>query len=830
MKATHLTGVAMIALLAGGQGQARAQSASSQTQAGNTTSMPAGAAGQTSEAGAGQGGNAAPGQVEGSPPAQGASGLADIVVTAQRVSENSQRAAVAIDVVGGADLLKAGASSVDRLTSLVPALTVPSAGSYNYYFIRGVGNFASTSYSDPAVAFNYDGVYVGRPTSAAGVFYDLDRIEVLKGPQGTLYGRNATGGAINVLPTQPKLGEFSGFGSVSYGDYNALNFQGAVNVPMGDKGALRISTNIVDRGAYLSDGESNEKVQAGRFQLKSELTPQLTVRVSGDYAHVGGAGNGYGVVDSYKYDPTLSSLPLGQRFDVTPSGIDPSQGVFSPASQAYLQAQRAGPSGRNLNALPAFPYQANNFYGANAQIDYQTGLGTLTVVPAYRYSKLNDLGGTLASVLDKETAEQTSVEVRLGKTGVGIFDYNVGIYYFDESIKDHLAVNQEALAVQQNYTTGTESYAGFGRLTVHIGQRLRLVGGARYTHDDKRFNGQSNRVTIVCTAGNCPTAPLFPFFNTFADIPFALPAFGVASGVGPVAGTRITRGDVVVNASQSIGKGTYRGAVEFDLAPRSLLYASVETGYRSGGFSLASGYETYQPEYITAYTAGSKNRFFDNRLQLNFEGFYWKYRNQQISHVGIDNTGQQGNFTQNIGTSSIKGGEAEVRLLVTPTTELSADLQYLSTKYDSFTYLAPVGTAPPYTTCAVSPTTGGVFYNVDCSGKPAYNSPKWTLNLAAQKTVPIGDYKVVFGADTQLRSSQYIGFEYRPAQLAPYNSRTNATISFGDARDRWTISGFVRNIEGDRTPTFASNVSIGSLDAVITSPPRTYGVRLGAKF
>ena len=377
----------------------------------------------------------------------------------------------------------------------------------------------------------------------------------------------------------------------------------------------------------------------------------------------------------------------------------------------------------------------------------------------------------------------------------------------------------------------TESYAAFGRLTAHLGDRFRLVGGVRYTHDDKHFNGQSNRVTIVCTLANCPTAPLFPAFYSFADIPFALPGFGVAAATGPVAGTRITRGDVVVNANQKIGKATYRAAAEFDLAPRSLLYASIETGYRSGGFSLASGYETYQPEYITAYTLGSKNRFFDNRLQLNLEAFYWKYRNQQISHVGIDNTGQQGNFTQNIGTSSIKGGEAEVRLLVTPTTELSADVQYLDTRYDTFTYLAPVGTAPPYTTCAVSPTTGGVFYSVDCSGRPAYNSPKWTVNLAAQKTVELGGYKLVFGADTQLRSSQYIGFEYRPAQLAPANSRApNATISFGDAADGWTVSAFVRNIEGDRTPTFASNVSIGSLDAVITSPPRTYGVRVAGKF
>lgn len=757
-------------------------------------------------------------------------GLQDIVVTAQRVSENSQKAAIAIDVVGGAELVAAGASSVDKLTSLVPALTVPSSGSYNYYFIRGVGNFASTSYSDPAVAFNYDGVYVGRPTSAAGVFYDLERVEVLKGPQGTLYGRNATGGAINVLPAQPKLGQFSGFGSVSYGNYDALNVQGAINVPMGEHGALRIAGNVVDRGAYLDDGQSNEKVQAVRVQMKGELTPALTVRVSGDYAHVGGTGTGFSYVDSFRYDPTLTSLPLGERFAVTPSGIPLSQGIFSPASQTLIQSRRAGPAGRNLNALSAFPFQNNDFYGANAEISYDTGIGTLTVIPAWRYSKLDNRGGFLAQVLNAEKDEQYSVEARLGKTGVGIFDYNVGLYYFNETIDGRIALNQQALAVQQSYTTGTESYAAFGRLTAHLGDRIRAVGGVRYTHDDKDFNGQSNRVTVVCLAANCPTLPLFPNFRTFADIPFALPPFGAPAGPGPVPGSIVSRGDVVVNANQKIGKATYRGALEFDVGPRSLLYASVETGYRSGGFSLASGYETYQPEYITAYTIGSKNRFLDNRIQLNVEAFYWKYRDQQVSHVGIDRAGQQGNFTENVGKSTLKGFEVEGRVLATKTTLLSADVQYLDSNYKTFTYQAPLGTAPPYTTCGVSLAANPAFYDVNCSGKPAFNSPKWTVNLAATQTIELGDYKIVIGADTQYRTRSAIGFEYRPSQIAPANWRTNAVVSFAQIDDRWEVSGFVRNIEGHRTATFASNVAIGGVDISIPSAPRTYGVRLAGKF
>lgn len=772
-------------------------------------------------------------------PAQGteatteqAAGLGEIMVTAQRVRENSQRAAVPIAVISGDTLLKAGLTSADQLGAQTPALSAPAQGSYNYFFVRGVGNFASTSFSDPSVAFNVDGVYLGRPTSTSGIFYDLERIEVLKGPQGTLYGRNATGGAINVLPKRPELGKFSGFASASYGNYDAVNIQAAINVPLGENGGFRIAGTIVDRDGFLEDGQSDEEVQAFRVQLASELTPELTIRVSGDFAHVGGAGTGYSYVNTYRFDPTLTSLPLGLRFALRPGGTDLSDGAFSPASQAFRQSVTVQPTNRRLTPLTRFPFQNNNYYGFNAEISYDTGIGTFTLIPAYRYSDLDNFGGTLASVLNQEKAEQTSLELRLGKTGVGIFDYNVGAYYFDEDIESHLAVSRSAFGSQLDYRTGTESYAAFGRLTAHLNDTLRAVGGIRYTRDKKRFNGASTTIVLICVVPTgCPTTPLIPDFDQLSDIPFALPRLGVATGPGPSPGTVISRTDSAVVANQETGKFTYRGAIEFDAGPRSLLYVSVETGFRSGGFNLAAGYETFDPETITAFTIGSKNRFFDNRLQLNLEGFYWKYRDQQLSHVGIDRAGASANFTENIGRASIKGAEVETRFLLTPSTLLSADVQYLDTSYKNFTYQVPVGRGtPPFTTCDVTRATGSAFFDVDCSGFPAYNSPKWTLNLGGQQTLELGGYEVVFGADAQYRTKRYIGFDYRPSQLVGPDWRTNAQISIGDADDRWDVAAFVRNIEGNRTPTFASDISFGAFNAVIPSAPRTYGVRATTRF
>lgn len=209
--------------------------------------QPAGTQGQrlppTQSGGPSENGGAQAAPVSGSTPetpAPVAGQLGDIIVTAQRREESSQRAAVAIDVVSGADLVSSGTTNAALLTRIAPSLVVEQTSNGNVIFLRGVGNFSVVPTSDPAVAFNIDNVYIGRPTSTTGSFYDLARIEVLKGPQGTLYGRNATGGAVNIIPEHPHPGENSGYATASYGNYNAFTGEGAINLALGENGAARL--------------------------------------------------------------------------------------------------------------------------------------------------------------------------------------------------------------------------------------------------------------------------------------------------------------------------------------------------------------------------------------------------------------------------------------------------------------------------------------------------------------------------------------------------------------------------------------------------------------
>jgi iron complex outermembrane recepter protein len=757
-------------------------------------------------------------------------GIQDIVVTAQRKSESTQRAAIAIDAASGDSLAQTGMTSATQLQQVSPSLAVSNTGGANSaFFVRGVGNFSTNAYTDPATAFNFDGVYIGRPASTAGLFYDLERIEVLKGPQGTLYGRNATAGAINVLPTKPKVGELSGNFTGSYGNYSAVNLQGAVNAPMGENGAIRIAGALSDRDGYLSDGTNDEKVAAVRVQMLANLTPDLSVRVAGDYAHVGGKGGG-----SYYAARSTGLNTTTQRYDFVSTGFNAGTGILDPLSQAYRTTLFSGQVKRNFVPLPSDQYLHDNFYGVSADIEYKTPIGTLTIIPAYRNADLNDQHSSPGfTPSTKEKFEQTSLEARFGGRS-GPVDYILGAYYYNETVRGNYTFAQQVLSSYQDFTTRTKSYAAFGRLTFHVNDQFRVTGGIRYTHDTKNMDGAADTILQVCVAASCPTAPFIPVTDRPDQLPFAVPARGspplpvLVNGVPT--GAITIRPSAVVLAETTVGKATYRGAVEYDIAPQSMLYASVETGFHSGGFSLATGRESFQPEYITAFTIGSKNRFFDNKLQLNIEGFYWKYKNQQVAHFGIDGGGGQAFFTENVGRSTIKGFEVDVEARPFSGTSLGASVQYLDAKFDSFKYNLPASGGVPNVGCpsAVNPTNAALR-TVDCSGNPAYNSPKWTLTFGAEQTIPLGGFDLVLSADTQYRSERYIAFEYVAPQLAPAVWRSNASISLKKG-DAWSISAFVRNIENNRTPNSGTLYGAANVVTLRTDAPRTYGVRVSTKF
>lgn len=194
--------------------------------------------------------------------------IEEIVVTAQRREESAQDAAMALTALSGETLHDAGVTRPQELTHFDPSIQIAATTApYTVFYLRGVGNFNGTSLADAAVAFNFSDVYIGRPSGTAAFFYDLDRVEILKGPQGTLYGRNATGGAINVVPRRPVLNEAGGELFVDYGNYDSVRVDGAVNIPLGDQTALRIAGIRVRHDAYMNDSTDDQDDTGGRVSF-----------------------------------------------------------------------------------------------------------------------------------------------------------------------------------------------------------------------------------------------------------------------------------------------------------------------------------------------------------------------------------------------------------------------------------------------------------------------------------------------------------------------------------------------------------------------------------
>lgn len=799
------------------------------------------------------------------PEEQDRGGIAEIIVTAQRREESLQDAAIAINAVDGEELARSGVSDVTQLNKVAPALYVPESGGANVgYFVRGVGNFANNGYTNPAVAFNLDGVYIGRPSSTVASFLDVNRVEVLKGPQGTLYGRNATGGAVNVIPNAPRLGVTEGRVSAQYGNYDALEFTGVVNVPVGDSVAARVAGAWTDRDGYYSDGTGGAENLALRGQVFFEISPDIDLRLSADYSTQKGTGPGLDVDGVYTFAPfTPDATVPNWQFIAAPANVsDPFTGLFAPEALAFIQ--------NNATAAPlyspvtgyAFPFRDDKYWGANAEFNADLGFADLVVIPAYRRSELDNLfnGAPFKGAINQDKAEQYSVEARLSGDA-GPLEWLVGAYYFDENVSGLNSYNQFSTISFQDFATETQSTAVFARGSYSVTDDFRVVGGIRYTDEKRSIDATSIAVTGVCLIEpafgppSCPQVPTLPIGLTLEDTisqldPALFPAgspltrpspygafpYGPFGMMGPQALVVVTPTDIVRDAGDD--QVTWRAALEYDATPDNLIYASFETGFRAGGFNLTFGQEEYAPEFIDAYTLGAKNSFFDNRLQLNFEAFYWDYRGQQLAALGVDDRGNNSFYTRNVGESSIKGVEIDFQALVAETTLLRGGVQYLDATFDRFVYdqvdlsdaTDPPNFLTPITGCDYSQNLGAQrSFTIDCSGKPALNAPKWTLNLGVQQTFEMRDYEIIATVDGRYRSNRVIGFNYLPTGDSGDDLTLDASISLVPYNKGFTAGLFVRNITNEAMPSLYQ-LGAANVASVKYEPPRTYGLRVGYEF
>jgi iron complex outermembrane recepter protein len=738
-----------------------------------------------------------------SPPAQ----LDEIVITAQRRAETVQQSSLAISVLQGPELAKI--TQPKDITLAVPGVQVGAGNPIPQVYIRGVGDYGANALSNPAVAMNVDGVYLGRPTAISGQFFDLERAEILKGPQGTLYGRNASGGALNLLTKRPDFAGDSGFLEAEAGNYALYRASGALNAPLSSTVAVRGAFQVARRDGYLSDGSNDDKHESGRLRMLWQPNDDLSLLLGTDYTHLGGHGNSLAVM----------TLP----------GRSPWTGEADPVSAAFLQSHQPFPHAF-FPITPSDTRQDMKIWGVNAELNWQLGFATLTVLPVYRYTRLNyqTLPGGFIFGEDSETSNQKSLEVRLSNNS-DFIKWVAGLYYFNENQFQAALV---PVGVIQNYTYAeypqTKSYAGFGQATMSITPVFRAISGIRYTEDDRGLDG-----------------------HTFAETPDA--SFSGPSAFARAGACYQLPSPCIIDTfhgSVSTRKVNWKAGIEYDPASEHMVYLTGSTGFKAGGLNQNSSSsppgttqaEIYRPEQLLAFELGSRNRFLDDRLQVNLEAFHWRYRDHQEPRVAATSLGIVAFSFSNAGVATIEGLDLDIVAKPTNDDAIRLVAEYAGSRYDQFVYSQPVipfkVPAPVQgvgTGCAVSvaPAVPHAVATVDCSGFQLAHTPKWSGSFGYNHRFELANgASVVPSVDMQFASQRWIQIEFTPIERAPSYSVLDADLTYQSPRNHWSVTAYGENLtnravytSGARDPFTTAPYFAGSIQN-----PRIYGAKFKVNF
>lgn len=701
----------------------------------------------------------------------------EIIVTAQKRAQNLQDVPIAISAMSTDYLEKRNITSIENITGISPNLKVERASnsmSSSIISIRGGVQGNPQLYFEPSVGLYMDGIYIAKAQGSVFDVGDIERIEVLRGPQGTLYGRNAVAGAVNIVLKKPS-GEFGGRLEGTYGNYDEKRVRGTLDLPRFGIFSVKLSGEFRQHDGYydvvgnaFTDEAASLNSKSGMAQVRAEPSDKLTL--------------------DYIFD--ISDIKTQSTPAIAVRGVGP--------VVPFVQA-RQRPGTIAFNA-PQFENTRN--WGHALTVALDTGFGTLKSITAIRQQKApqaQDLDGTPLDFAFAQRAKsyyrQVSEELQLtGEAFDDRLNYVLGAYFFDD--KGEVASNQSfffgQFRTEGAYAFKTQAWAGYAQADYKLTDRLTLTGGIRYTHERKKI---ASRLVQITAAGA----------NTLIDLPMgAVPAAGF-SKVSPTA------------------------TLAYDIAPGLNIYARYAQGYRSGGFNATASSETalrqiYQPEVQDTYEIGLKSRLLDNTLQLNLALFQNELRDMQLS-VFVPGVTASSILT-NAGKARVRGIEIEATAYPTDNLTLQTSLGYLDSKYKEFiddgVNVADnrvFGHAPKYTLNTSIDWTAG----------------RWDfgkLDLIADYTLVSSYYTSATGIPHPTSPAD------TPAYMveSPGRQMLNARALLSEVPLGGNLTGNIsvwgKNILNEKNPNFFIDfgASFASLITAYFPDPATYGVTLGINF
>jgi len=752
-------------------------------------------------------------------------GLDVIVVTAQKRSEGLQDTPIAITALSGDALEAQGAENISNLQAVTPNLvfdtTAPVSGvsSGAIVFIRGVGQTDFQLTTDPGVGTYVDGVYISRSVGGVLDVLDLERVEVLRGPQGTLFGRNTIGGAISLVSKRP-ADEFSIKAEATAGSRNLGAASIAVDIPLSDAVRTKIVGSIKTQDGFV-DGllDGRQLGDTDRFSIRgtieADLGSRLTATLSGDYTSIDEQNAGSKLVGISvalpAVDPGGNPVPGADtrtdfRFDRATGTVVTEQFPIPPGAPTLTFLQNIGPTG-TFDASFITPDLDTTFatgpngtqldiWGASLTLALDLGFGELKSITAYRDTSgsfARDADGSPLAVTETDNADyqqdQFSQELQL--TGSVIDDrlkFALGAYYFDESGQDILTVTLPFLfgSVNNFAFVDNSSIAAYAQGTFSFNDNLSVTGGVRYTRDEKGYSVPVNGGAIL----NGP-AEVFGPAGTFT--PFFPP------------------GDFEVDFDNV----SFKGVIDYKLDDDTLFYLSYSEGFKSGGFNTrylvpVPAPVAFDPEELVTYEGGVKWEGFNRRLRLNGAVFFSDYSDIQL--VLFQNGAP---LTVNAASADIFGVEFEATALPVDSLELGFGLGYTDAEFSEVAPLDPLISAE---------------LQVQEDNALA-NTPEWSLSAYAAHTLELGTSK-------EIRSRidwSYTSRIENDAQNSRFLTQggvhlLNASIGYHNTQSGWSITGFVKNLTNRRYIVSGdSNFGIGFHEANFNEP-REFGATARFKY
>jgi iron complex outermembrane recepter protein len=575
------------------------------------------------------------------PPAGSSAEVEAIVVTAQRRTENLQQTPLAITAMSTQALKDANVATTMDLMRLAPGLQVSTASSGQgtaavSIFIRGMGQERSTNGQGPAVGVYVDDFYYPSLDGQLFNIVDLQDVEVLRGPQGTLFGRGTIGGAVRYTSQQPDFGGLSGHVDATYGSYERHDLTGAINIPLTSNLALRLTAGSLDTNGYVKveaggrDAGANA-TELGRVQLRWQPAPNLDIELGGQYTRDRDYGFTYAI---RSLTPAAFGSAAQWNIDHAsqPALLYNSQWV---SSCTYCQPGSDLPEGSDTH-----------YYNATAKITWKIG-DTLTLKSLTSYQKIDntsvlDTDGTPLPIqsADPQIDNHTAVSQEFQLSGAAFdnrLNWVAGAYFYHENW-DYILIAQQYAATPDNglYYEHTTTTAGFLDANFALTDKVKLIGGIRYSSD-------AISADLEDLSGNPETS-----------------------------------------AKKTFPKATWRGGVQVQWTADAMSYATVSTGFRAGGFSEDGGViSTFEPETATNYEVGTRLELFGHRLRFNPTAFYTKWTNMQIQWQVQTPTFLRYFVMENAAKAHSYGGELEAEALLTGKLRLFGNLALLHMQYDS---------------------------------------------------------------------------------------------------------------------------------------------------